>query len=173
MDILIRPETAADHAPIFQLHALAFGQENEGKLVDLLRQDDCYVPELSLVAVLKDKVIGHILFTRIHIVGKAGQKTNSLALAPMGVLPQYQKSGIGGKLIHAGLAKAKELGHLSIIVLGHKDYYPRFGFEPAEKWAIGTHYEVPSEYFMGLELFPGSLSEAQGIVEYSAPFSQI
>lgn len=173
MDILIRAETVADQATIFQLHALAFRQENEGKLVDLLRQDDCFVPELSLVAVLDQEVIGHILFSKINIVGRDGQKTNSLALAPMGVLPAYQKSGIGGKLIHAGLAKAKQLGYQSVIVLGHKDYYPKFGFEPAERWGISTHYEVPSEYFMGLELFPEALSGVKGVVEYSAPFNQI
>lgn len=173
MDILIRTETTADHSVVSQLHALAFGQENEGKLVDLLRQDDSFVPELSIVAVLNEEVIGHILFSKIEIVGSAGQKTGSLALAPMGVLPKYQKSGIGGKLIRAGLEMAKELGFQSVIVLGHKDYYPRFGFEPAEKWAIGTHYEVPSEYFMGLELFPGALSDVRGVVEYSAPFSKI
>ncbi len=173
MDILIRPETAADHPEIFQLHALAFGQENEGKLVDLLRQDDCFIPELSLVAIQNEEIIGHIIFIKIEIVRPDGQKTESLALAPMGVLPKYQKSGIGGMLIHAGLAMAKDLRYQSVIVLGHKDYYPRFGFEPAEKWEIGTHYEVPSEYFMGLELTPGALSEVKGIVEYSAPFSQI
>ncbi len=173
MDILIRPETAADHPVIFQLHALAFGQENEGKLVDLLRQDNCYVPELSLVAVLNEAVIGHILFSKIEIVESADQKSDSLALAPMAVLPQYQKTGIGGKLINAGLAMAKQLGHQSVIVLGHKDYYPKFGFEPAEKWEIRTHYDVPSEYFMALELFPGALSAVRGVVEYAAPFSQI
>ncbi len=173
MNIFIRPEIDADHPAIFTLHALAFGQENEGKLVELLRQDGCFIPELSLVATWNDEVVGHIIFSKIQIVESADQRADSLALAPMGVLPQYQKSGIGGKLIYAGLAMAKELGYQSVIVLGHKDYYPRFGFEPAEKWEIRTHYEVPSEYFMGLELFPGALSGVKGVVEYSAPFSQI
>lgn len=173
MNILIRQEREADYPFVFQLHALAFGQDNESRLVNLLRQDECFIPELSLVAVLDEQIIGHILFTKIRIVVDGGPESDSLALAPMGVLPKYQKSGIGSKMIWAGLEVARELGHQSVIVLGHKDYYPKFGFVPAEKWGIGTHYEVPSDYFMGLELIPEALSEVKGVVEYSAPFSQI
>ena len=173
MDIQIRPETIDDQQAIYQLIELAFGQNNESRLVDLLRTDDCFIPELSLVALMNKQIIGHIIFTKIVIKGEEGTETSSLALAPMAVLPAHQKSGIGGKLIRAGLATAKELGHQSVIVMGHKDYHPKFGFVPAERWKIGTHYEVPSEYFMAIELIPGALSDAKGIVEYSPPFSQL
>jgi len=173
MDIQIRPETVADRQAIYRLIELAFGQNNESRLVDLFRKDDCFIPELSLVAHMNEEIIGHIIFTKIVIRGETGRETSSLALAPMGVLPAHQKSGIGGKLIRAGLSAAKELGHQSVIVMGHKDYYPKFGFLPAEKWEISTHYEVPSEYFMAIELIPGALSNAKGVVEYSAPFSQL
>lgn len=173
MDIQIRPETVADQQSIYRLIELAFGQSNESRLVDLFRKDDCFIPELSLVALMNEQIIGHIIFTKIVIKGEEGRETASLALAPMAVLPEHQKSGVGGKLIRAGLAAAKKIGHQSVIVMGHKDYYPKFGFVPAERWEIGTHYEVPSEYFMAMELLPGALSNAKGIVEYSAPFSQI
>lgn len=173
MNIHIRPETVADHSQVYQVISRAFGQDNESKLVELLRQDNCFIPELSLLALLDQQIIGHILFTQIKIVDDSGAETPSLALAPMAVLPAHQKSGIGGRLIRAGLEAAKQLGHQSVIVLGHKDYYPKFGFVPAQKWNIGTHYQVPSEYFMAIELVPGALATASGVVEYPKPFSQV
>ena len=173
MNIHIRPETVADHSQVYQLLSLAFGQDNESQLVELLRHDDCFIPGLSLVALHDQQIIGHILFTQIKIVDDSGAETPSLALAPMAVLPAHQKSGIGGRLIRVGFEAAKQLGHQSVIVLGHKDYYPRFGFVPAEKWGISTHYQVPSEYFMAIELVPGALAAARGVVEYPKPFSQV
>lgn len=173
MKITIRPEREEEFNTIYQLTSLAFGQEDESRLIDLLRKDECFIPKLSLVAINKDTIIGHILFTKISILGKEDQSHVSLALAPMAVLPDFQRKGIGGQLIRRGLEVAKELGYSSVIVLGHKDYYPKFGFEPAEKWNIKTHYEVPSDYFMGLALVPGGLEGVSGMVQYSAPFSQL
>lgn len=173
MQVHIRAEKKAESGTIYQLVALAFGQEDESRLIDLLRQDESFIPALSLVAIDRDTIIGHILFTQVNIVDQAGQSHVSLALAPMAVLPNMQRKGIGGQLIRRGLEVAKELGYSSVIVLGHKDYYPKFGFEPAERWNIQTHYEVPSDYFMGLALVPGGLEGVSGMVQYSAPFSQI
>lgn len=173
MQIKIRAEKKEEFNAIYQLVALAFDQEDESRLIDLLRKDECFIPALALVAVDGDKLVGHILFTKISIVDEKGRSHLSLALAPMAVLPDYQRKRIGGQLIRQGLGIAKDLGYSSVIVLGHKDYYPKFGFEPAEKWKIRTHYEVPSDYFMGLALVPDGLEGVSGMVEYSPPFDQI
>ncbi|WP_455367207.1 GNAT family N-acetyltransferase, partial [[Eubacterium] cellulosolvens] len=115
-------------------------------------------------------IVGHILFSKIKIRGEKDHET--LALAPMAVLPKFQKQGIGGKLIREGLNKARELGFDSVIVLGHNEYYPRFGFERASKWNITCPFEVPDEAFMAIELNPGALSVKAGIVEYPKEFSE-
>ena len=88
----------------------------------------------------------------------------------MAVLPKFQKKGIGGSLIIEGLKKAKELGYKSVIVLGHKEYYPKFGFKKASKWGIVCPFEVPDEYFMAIELTAETLSEKTGTVVYPQEF---
>lgn len=173
MKLTLRPETISDKAAIYELIQLAFEQEEESKLVDRLREDESYIPDLSLVAVLEAQIVGYILFTKIVIQNDQGVAHPSLAIAPMAVLPAHQKQGIGGLLIRMGLASAKDLGYTSVIVLGHKDYYSRFGFVPAEKWNIQTHYEVPSEYFMALELKPNGLASVSGMVKYAKPFEML
>jgi len=101
---------------------------------------------------------------------KGKKEYEALVLAPMAVLPEFQRQGIGGKLIREGLNKAKELGFDSVTVLGHKDYYPRFGFERASKWNIKSPFEVPDEAFMAIELKPGALAEKTGTLEYPEEF---
>jgi predicted N-acetyltransferase YhbS len=108
------------------------------------------------------------LFSKIKIIGV--KEYESLALAPMAVLPKYQKQGIGAKLIKEGLKKAKKIGFDSVFVLGHKDYYPRFGFEKASRWNIKCPFKVPDEAFMAIELSVGALKERSGIVEYPKEF---
>lgn len=143
MNLLIRQEDREDFGSVYEVNKLAFGRENEAKLVDLLRSSDAFIPELSVVAVSDNKIIGHILFTKIKIVSNNNEETGSLALAPMAVTPEFQHKGIGGQLIQFGLAKAKALQHKSVIVLGHKHYYPKFGFTPTDKWNIKSPYNVP------------------------------
>jgi putative acetyltransferase len=113
--------------------------------------------------------VGHILFTPVHLAdrGKAGL----LGLAPMAVLPAFQGQGIGGQLIEQGLAAARELGACGVIVLGHADYYPKFGFRPAADFGLTNEFRAPAENFMALELVPGGLSAASGQVRYHAAFS--
>jgi putative acetyltransferase len=172
MIITIRPEQQADIDEISELNKLAFGQDNEARLVDLLRSAPGYVPGLSLVASAENALVGHILFSKIFVVsGDARYET--LALAPMSVHPRYQKQGVGGRLITQGLENAREMGFGSVIVLGHEHYYPRFGFLPASRWAIRAPIDVPDEVFMAIELIPGSLKNVSGIVEYPVEFSAI
>ncbi|MDQ0242938.1 putative N-acetyltransferase YhbS [Bacillus fengqiuensis] len=95
-----------------------------------------------------------------------------MALAPVSVVPEYQKKGIGSQLIHTALKNAKERGYHSVIVLGHKSYYPKFGFKTASSWNIKAPFEVPDEVFMALELTADSLKNVQGVVHYSKAFSE-
>jgi len=173
MDILIRSEKTADFPAIQALNKVAFGQENEARLVNLLRQSDTFIPALSLVAMMDDIIVGHILFTKIKIKDEQENVFESLALAPMAVQPALQKQGIGEQLIRYGLKKAKALGYQSVIVLGHEHYYPKFGFVPAEKWQIKAPFDVPSNVFMALELVKDGLKGISGTVEYPKEFEAL
>jgi putative acetyltransferase len=169
MTIIMRPEAATDFQGIKEVNDLAFGQPNESLLVEKLRSHPDFIKELSIVADLDGSIIGHILFFPIEI----NQNLNtyqSLALAPMAVTPDYQNKGIGGQLIRTGLEIAKERGFKSVIVLGHKDYYPRFGFAPAAKWRIIAPFDVPEEVFMAIALVPDGLKNISGRVKYPKEF---
>lgn len=174
MSIVIRQEAEQDYSKTERLVEEAFRNEEytdhtEQFLVAKLRKSDAFIPELSLVAEQDQELIGHVLLTKIAIE-KDGKQTTSLALAPVSVLPDYQNKGVGSQLILAALTKAKELGYLSVIVLGHDTYYPKFGFQPASDFGIQSPFEVPNEAFMALELKEGSLEEVSGEVVYSKPF---
>lgn len=164
----IRQEQVTDHDQVDALLREAFGQPEEAILVRKLRAGSAFIPGLSLVAESNGKIVGQILFTSIQING--AKTTSSLALAPMSVLTQYQSNGIGSALVRAGLERCHQMGYRSVIVLGHADYYPRFGFEPASKWHIKAPFEVPDEYFMALELVPGALQDSAGVVVYPSEF---
>ena len=170
MNIQIRAEQQEDIPDIFELNKIVFGQDNEAKLVDHVREGPNFIPALSLVAVSDDKIVGYILFSRIIITNGDG-KYESFALAPMVVHPEWQKQGIGARLISYGLQCATELGLTSVLVLGHEYYYPKFGFVPAAKYNIKAPFDVPAEVFMARELVPGALDNVSGTVEYPFEFS--
>jgi len=159
-------------APNNKNQNLAFGHKDEGKLVEKLRTTDAFVEGLSLVAEVDDCIVGHILFTKIKIVNDE-KKHESLALAPIAVLPDFQNQGIGSSLVREGLKKAKEKGFKSVVVVGHEKYYPRFGFKPASSWNIRPPFQVPDNEFMVLELEPGSLENVSGVVHFSTPFNDL
>ena len=166
--MIIRREKKEDFTKIYEINKQAFNQKDESELIERIRVGKNFIPELSLVAEENGKILGHILFSKIRIIGE--KEYESLALAPMAVLPKYQKQGIGTKLIEEGLKKARKLGFDSVIVIGHKDYYPKFGFERASKWNIECPFEVPNESFMAIELMIEALKEKSGIVEYPKEF---
>jgi len=172
MNIVIRPEQQEDFPDIFELNQMVFGQDNEAKLVDHVREGTNYIPALSLVATSDDKIVGYILFSRIAITN-GDFRYESLALAPIVVHPEYQRQGIGARLISAGLQQAAELGYTSVLALGHEYYYPKFGFVPAAKWNIKAPFEVPAEVFMARELVPNALANVSGTVEFPVEFSVI
>jgi len=166
--MIIRREKEEDFKSIYEINEKAFKQKEESELIERIRSGKNFVPELSLVAEENGRILGHILFSKIKIKGE--EKYESLALAPMAVLPELQRQGIGEKLVKEGLDKAKELGFDSVIVVGHKDYYPRFGFERASKWNIKCPFQVPGEAFMAIELIDGALENKSGIIEYPEEF---
>lgn len=172
-NLILRQETTADFPKIFEVNHFAFEQDGEARLVDALRRnEDAFVPALSIVAILGSEIVGHILFTKIQII-EGETETESLALAPMAVLPEHQNHGIGEQLVQYGLDTAKELGFKSVIVLGHEHYYPRFGFVPTTLWNIRAPFDVPTNVFMGLELIEGSLENVAGVVRYPKEFDEI
>ena len=170
MNIQIRPEHKNDYSSISMLNDLAFGQETEGILIEKLRKKKGFIKELSLVACMGNEIVGHILFSKI-IIKNNGDEFQSLALAPMSVIPELQGLEIGSKLVYKGLQKAAKLGYESVIVLGHDKYYPRFGFAPASKFHINCPYDAPDANFMALELKKGSLDQVSGSVVYPKEFS--
>jgi predicted N-acetyltransferase YhbS len=175
MDIIIRKETVADYPEIKRIVKAAFekefGQDNETVLIEKLRRNPDFIPELSLVAVSGDRIVGYILFFPIKI--KINDTlSDSLSLAPMAVDPSLQRKGIGKRLVEEGLSTARDLGHKSVIVLGHAEYYPRFGFRPASKWNIKPSFEgVPDNAFLAIELVDGALNDVRGIVQYPEEFN--
>jgi putative acetyltransferase len=167
MAITLREEQPADRAAIFDVVQRAFEQEAEARLVDRLR-DAGYV-RLSLVADMDGQIVGHILYSELPIVGASGT-THALALAPMAVVPERQSQGIGSALIRRSLELCRERGQRIVVVLGHKHYYPRFGFSP--ELALPLESPYAGESFMALELVPGALAGVQGKVQYAPPFEE-
>ncbi len=171
-DLTIRREWAADREAIARVNELAFGRPNEAKLVEGLRLSAHFIPELSLVATLGDQIVGHILFTHVR-VGRDERARPAISLAPMAVLPGHQRRGIGSALVRAGLEEAARLGHHVVIVLGHVDFYPRFGFAPASQAGIKAPFRVHDEAFMICELRPGAIEGMAGEVAYPPEFSKV
>jgi len=176
MNVKIRQEQIEDYELTESVVKAAFANaehsdKKEHELVNRIRKSDEFIPRLSLVATdtSTNKILGHILLSKITISGD-DQTAESLALAPLSVLPEYQNKGIGGRLITEALKAAKELGYHSVVVLGHPDYYPKFGFKKASLWGIGAPFEVPDEAFMALELSKNALYKVSGVVEYPSVF---
>ena len=173
MDVLIRAERAGDTEAIAHVNTEAFGRQEEALLVDQLRNSEAFVPELSLVAIKGPEIVGHILFTKIKIIDSLSNYHDSLALAPIAVCTACQHQGVGAALIREGLHRAREIGYLSAIVLGHDGYYPRFGFAPASQWNITAPFEVPDEAFMAVELVENGLKNVSGMVVYAKEFEAV
>ncbi|MGW1868261.1 GNAT family N-acetyltransferase [Streptomyces mauvecolor] len=157
---------AADRAAVRAVNLAAFPTADEADLVDALRDDPAWIPGLSMVAEAPDgTVVGHALLTRCR-VGDAP----ALALAPVAVAPECQRTGAGSAAVRAALDAARELGEDLVLVLGHPDYYPRFGFTPASGLGIRAPFDVPDEAMMALRLRPDGPPAPTGVISYPAPF---
>lgn len=172
--MIIRPETDDDFAAIRSVNSQAFDTPGEADLVDTLRREG--YAELSLVAEERGpdegqsssgKIVGHILFSPLTIHTNSGD-VPAVALAPMAVRPDHQRQGIGSELVTEGLRICRQRGHKIVIVLGHPNYYPRFGFSP--ELAKPLQAPFTGAAWMALELQPGALRGIAGQVEYAPPF---
>jgi putative acetyltransferase len=165
--ISIREEQCGDVAAIRGLHTAAFGGQVEATIVDRLRES---CPDLvSFVAEDGERVVGHIHFSPVTVDdGPVG-----MGLAPLAVLPDYQGQGIGSGLVEHGLAVLRERGCPFVVVLGHPDYYPRFGFKRASAHGLASQWDgVPDEVFMVLVLDADAMAGAGGVARYRHEFDE-
>ena len=167
--ITIRLEEIEDQNGIRRVNELAFGQAMEADLVDALRTNAH--PHISLVAIDEERIVGHIFFSPVSIESESSTFT-AMGLAPMSVLPEFQRQGVGSRLVDEGLKNCRKLGHSVVVVLGHPNYYPRFGFIPAHLKGLRSEYDVPDDTFMVLELNENALAGRRGLVKYHPEFSR-
>ena len=166
----IRPERPEDASRVRHVNELAFGQSAEADLVERLRQ--ACTDALSLVAE-DDAVVGHILFTPV-VVESAGRRVLGMGLAPMAVLPDRQRQGIGSQLVRRGLEILRERGCAFVVVVGHPEYYPRFGFETASVHGLASQWEgVPDAAFMVLVLDVHAMAGVSGVAKYREEFNEV
>ena len=168
--IRIRSELPEDVEAIYSLNQEAFEGIVEANLVNNLRASNAMT--LSLVAIKNNEIVGHIAFSPVTIEYDRAT-VNAVGLAPMAVSPEFQRSGIGSQLIEEGLNRIRTAGHDLVVVLGHPEYYPRFGFVPAKKYGIRWEHDVPEEAFMIKELREGALREVRGTVKYRPEFNEV
>jgi putative acetyltransferase len=165
--IEVRTERPGDEEAIRRVNDQAFGQTDESRIVDAVRQAGHAA--VSLVAVDGGRVVGHILFTPVSIESQEADGL-AVALGPMSVLPDLQRRGIGTRLVRAGLHACARIGGRVVVVIGHPGFYPRFGFRPASRFELRSNYDVPDDVFMAVELQPGALSGCKGLVRFVAEF---
>ncbi len=174
--IQTRVSDSADHDGIRRVHEKSFGRKAEANLVETLLASDALIKELSIVAIEGEQIVGHILYTKVDIINdkdgsNSSQGTYAIALAPLAVLPEFQKKGIGKRLMKESIAKANGAGHGIIIVLGHPEYYPKFGFKPASEFGMNSPFDAPDDAFMALAL--SNYNELiKGDVTYHESFNQ-
>ncbi len=166
----IRFETPRDIQRVHDINEKAFGQPAEADLVDRLRRS---CPDaISLVAEEDGLIVGHIMFTPVFINDRE-RKIRGMGLAPMAVQPRRQRQGIGSRLAEKGLEILRDRGCPYVIVLGHPEYYPRFGFEPASRYGIKSQWEgIPDEAFLILVFNQNTLQNVKGVTRYRNEFNE-
>ncbi len=176
IDVIIREERQKDFEKINQVVKAAFknveqSDHTEHLLVEKLRKSQAYIPALSLVAQTpQGEIVGHLLLSKAHIIN-GSQSFEVLALAPLSVAPAFQRNSIGSKLIEVAHQRAKKLGYAAIVLLGHKDYYPRFGYKKASLFGVSFPFNAPDDCCMVAELRKNALRGISGVVCYSQAFS--
>jgi len=168
--VTVRPERPGDVAAIRRVNEAAFGRASEADLVDALRAHGRV--SRSLVAERAGVIVGHILFSPMRI-DSGRTSTAAIGLAPMAVLPAHQRAGIGSLLVRTGLAECRHAGHGCVVVLGHPEYYPRFGFVRASRHGLAWEHSAPDEAFMVLPLREDAIAAGGGVVRYAPEFGQV
>jgi putative acetyltransferase len=169
--MIIRTESTSDFDDVFQLNYQAFGnREDESRLIERIRASEQFIPELSIVAEIDNEIVGHVMLSKA-IVRERDTEIDVIVLAPIAVKPEFQKQGIGSKLIEEGIRRCKVLGYGIVLLIGHPSYYPRLGFQPARKHGLELQqFEVSDEVFMVYEVEDGKLQEISGELLYPAAF---
>lgn len=167
--VTFRETTPDDAEALRALHTAAFGRESEAKLVDELVAAN--VVRLSMAAELDGQVIAHVLFTPVEIERNGSRKDGVVGLGPMAVHPDHQRQQVGFELLWAALSRLGLEEVPGVIVLGHRSYYPRFGFVPAGVFGLRWAHPCPSENFMALEMKKGELGTTEGLVHYRPEFT--
>ena len=165
----VRNEQPEDIIGIRHVNRAAFETTTEMDLVDALRQHAR--PLVSMVAIEDDSIVGHILFSPMTLASHPD--VSIMGLAPMAVVPERQRQGIGSALVRAGLDECRRLGMEAVVVLGHAEYYPRFGFVPASSFGLVSEYDVPDDVFMAIALEPDALKGKAGTIKYHAVFATV
>jgi putative acetyltransferase len=165
----IRLEQPEDIAAVHAINQAAFESSLEGDLVDAVRAQA--KPIISVVADDDGSLVGHILFSPVSLTGHDELKI--MGLAPMAVVPAQQRRGIGSALVREGLERCRRLGYGAVVVLGHPEFYPRFGFVPASRFGVTSEYDVTDDVFMALELTRGVLDGKSGTIRYHAAFAHV
>lgn len=163
----VRLEQPADVAAVHAVNTAAFETSAEADLVDALRAQP--EPILSVVADDGGSIVGHIVFSPVTLMGHG--ELHIMGLAPMAVLPAQQRRGVGSALVRDGLERCRQLRCHAVVVLGHPEYYPRFGFVPASRFGIRSEYDVPDDVFMAVEFETGVLKGKAGTIRYHPAFA--
>lgn len=161
--IKVRAETPDDFRAIDVVNLSAFQGEAEAQLVDELRKSEGFIRDLSLVAELNGRIVGHVVLSKVRLKSPRGD-SEILALGPMSVVPSQSHRGIGSELIDAAIARAKQLCYGAIVVAGHPDYYLRFGFKPASEWGLKSNLAIPEDALTAMELSDGALAGGGEVV---------
>jgi putative acetyltransferase len=166
MKLTIRVEEPKDRAAIYQVNVLAYGREDEAKLVEELR--DGNHARLSLVADAGGQIVAHIMFSAVQIMTDDGPM-QALVLAPLAVHPEQQQHALGSTLVKDGLYLAAQRHHRVVLVIGDPAFYSRFGF--SQELARPLKCRFAGESFMALELITGALRGVAGMVLFPPPFA--
>lgn len=172
-EIVVRAEVPEDVRAIDVVNLSAFECEDEARLVSNIRSSREFVPDLSLVAELNGRIVGHVLLSKVALEAAEGAgATTILALGPMSVVPSQSHRGIGSSLIQAAVNRARDMRYTAIVVAGHPEYYRRFDFQPAAHWGISTNLPLPDDAITAMELTHGVLSDG-GRVVYPEVFAEV
>ncbi|MFN2308458.1 MAG: GNAT family N-acetyltransferase [Gammaproteobacteria bacterium] len=170
-EVIVRAETPEDVKAIDVVNLSAFQGDAEAQLVSAIRGSADFIPDLSLVAEIGGRIVGHLLLSKVKLP-RDGTNLTLLGLGPMSVVPSQSHRGIGSVLIQAAIGRARDMRYTAIVVAGQPEYYARFAFQPAATWGLSSNLHLPPDGLTAMELVPDAL-KGGGQVIYPAPFAEL